>query len=161
MAFNGILLVLVGIYLPLVIHVLLNEKFWSVGPTTFVLTLSVALYNLYFIFWIGANVAKKNRLIPVITLIASGVNIGLNFLLVPDVRHVGGGVDDGDRLRHPRRARVLHLQPLVPDPLRVAAADHARRGDGAHARRRLGDRPARRRERGQAARRARPAASWR
>jgi O-antigen/teichoic acid export membrane protein len=83
MAFNGILLALVGLYLPLVIHVLLNEKFWSVGPTTFVLTLSVALYNLYFIFWIGANVAKKNRLIPVITLIASGVNVGLNFLFVP------------------------------------------------------------------------------
>jgi peptidoglycan biosynthesis protein MviN/MurJ (putative lipid II flippase) len=84
MAFNGILLVLVGFYLPLVIHVLLNQKFWSVGPTTFVLTLSVALYNLYFIFWIGANVAKKNRLIPVITLVASAVNVGLNFLLVPE-----------------------------------------------------------------------------
>ncbi len=84
MAFNGVLLVLVGFYLPLVIHVLLSEDFWSVGPTTFVLTLSVALYNLYFIFWIGANVAKKNRLIPVITLVASAVNIGLNFLLVPE-----------------------------------------------------------------------------
>jgi O-antigen/teichoic acid export membrane protein len=83
MAFNGALLVLIGFYLPLVIHVLLNEDFWSVGPTTFVLTLSVALYNLYFIFWIGANVAKKNRLIPVITIVASAVNIGLNFLLVP------------------------------------------------------------------------------
>ncbi len=84
MLFNGMLLVLVGFYLPLVIHLLLNEKFWSVGPTTFVLTLSVALYNLYFIFWIGANVAKKNRLIPVITLVASAVNVGLNFLLVPE-----------------------------------------------------------------------------
>ncbi|NLE23601.1 MAG: oligosaccharide flippase family protein [Actinobacteria bacterium] len=83
MAFNGALLTLVGFYLPLVIHVLLNRSFWSVGPTTFVLTFSVALYNLYFIFWIGANVAKKNRLIPVITLVASGVNVGLNILLVP------------------------------------------------------------------------------
>lgn len=83
MAFNGILLTLIGLYLPLAVHVLLNPKFWSVGPTTFVLTLSVALYNLYFIFWIGANVAKKNRLIPVITLIASGVTVGLNVLLVP------------------------------------------------------------------------------
>ena len=83
MAFNALLLVAVGLYLPLGIHVLLNERFWSVGPTTFVLTLSVALYNLYFIFWVGANVAKKNRLIPVITLVASGVNVGLNFLLVP------------------------------------------------------------------------------
>ena len=83
MAINAILLALIGLYLPLVIHVLLARGFWSVGPTTFVLTLSVALYNLYFIFWVGANVAKKNRLIPVITLVASGVNIGLNFLLVP------------------------------------------------------------------------------
>jgi O-antigen/teichoic acid export membrane protein len=84
MAFNAILLVLVGMYLPTVVHVLLDEDFWSIGPTTFVLTLSVALYNLYFIFWIGCNVAKKNRLIPVITLIASGVNVGLNVLLVPE-----------------------------------------------------------------------------
>ncbi len=83
MAFNAILLVLVGMYLPTVMHVLLDEDFWSIGPTTFVLTLSVALYNLYFVFWIGCNVAKKNRLIPVITLVASGVNVGLNFLLVP------------------------------------------------------------------------------
>jgi O-antigen/teichoic acid export membrane protein len=43
----------------------------------------VALYNLYFIFWVGANVAKKNRMIPLITLIASAVNVGLNFVLVP------------------------------------------------------------------------------
>jgi O-antigen/teichoic acid export membrane protein len=83
MAFNAILLALIGLYLPIVVHVLLDDDFWSVGPTTFVLTLSVALYNLYFIFWVGANVAKKNRLIPIITLVASGVNIGLNFLLVP------------------------------------------------------------------------------
>ena len=83
MAFNAILLALVGLYLPLVIHLLLDEDFWSIGPTTFVLTLSVALYNLYFIFWVGANVAKKNRLIPVITLLASAVNVGLNFMLVP------------------------------------------------------------------------------
>jgi len=83
MAFNAILLAMAGMYLPLLMHLLLNQKFWSVGPTTFVLTLSVALYNLYFIFWIGANVAKKNRMIPFITLIASGVNVSLNFVLIP------------------------------------------------------------------------------
>jgi len=83
MAFNAVLLVLVGMYLPTVIHVLLDEDFWSIGPTTFVLTLSVALYNLYFIFWIGCNVAKKNRMVPLITLVASGVNVALNFVLVP------------------------------------------------------------------------------
>jgi O-antigen/teichoic acid export membrane protein len=83
MAFNGLFLAMIGLYLPLVVHLLLNHKFWSVGPTTFVLTLSVALYNLYFIFWVGANVAKKNRMIPFITLVAGAVNVGLNALLVP------------------------------------------------------------------------------
>ena len=151
MAFNGMLLVLVGFYLPLVIHVLLNEKFWSVGPTTFVLTLSVALYNLYFIFWIGANVAKKNRLIPVITLVASAVNVGLNFLLVPEygmwaaawTTIIGFGI----------LAVLVYFvsNKLVSDPLRVAAADHDPRRDGAHARSRLGDRVGGRRERERAA----------
>ncbi|HMK91704.1 MAG TPA: oligosaccharide flippase family protein [Thermoleophilia bacterium] len=83
MAFNAVLLAMIGIYLPLVMHVLLNRNFWSIGPTTFVLTLSTVLYNIYYIFWIGSNVAKKNSMIPVITLIASGVNIGLNFILIP------------------------------------------------------------------------------
>ena len=141
MALNALMLVLMGVFMPFIVHTFLNEKFWSIGPTTFVLTLSVAVYALYFVFWVGSNVAKKNRLIPVITLIASAVNIGLNFLLVPELRHVGGGVDDGGRVRDPRGDRLLLLQPLVPDPLRVAPADHDRGGDGAHARRRLGDRP--------------------
>jgi O-antigen/teichoic acid export membrane protein len=83
MTLNGFLIVAAAVFLPLVIHVLLNSKFWSVGPTTFVLTLSISVNNLYFIFWVGANVAKKNRLIPFIALVASAVNIGLNFLVVP------------------------------------------------------------------------------
>jgi O-antigen/teichoic acid export membrane protein len=83
LAFNGLFLALIGLYLPLGMHILLNRHYWSIGPTTFVLTVSVALFNLYFIFWVGCNVAKKNRMVPVITLIASGVNVGLNFILVP------------------------------------------------------------------------------
>ncbi len=47
------------------------------------LALSVAVYAVYFVFWVGSNVAKKNRMIPVFFLIASAANIGLNFLLVP------------------------------------------------------------------------------
>ena len=140
MAFNALLLVLVGMYLPIVMHALLDEDFWSIGPTTFVLTLSVALYNLYFIFWAGSNVAKKNRLIPVITLIASGVNVALNFVLVPTygmwaaawTTVLGFGI----------LAVLVYfvLQALLPDPLRVAAPHPARRRGDAHTRGRLGDR---------------------
>ena len=83
MTLNGLLLVAAAVFLPLVIHVLLSSSYWSVGPTTFVLTISVAVNNLYFILWVGANVAKKNRMIPFIALVASAVNVGLNFLVVP------------------------------------------------------------------------------
>jgi hypothetical protein len=66
------------------VHLFLNERYWSVGPATFVLSLSVVLYAVYFVFWVGSNVAKKNRMIPVFFLIASGVNIALNFVVVPE-----------------------------------------------------------------------------
>ena len=81
---NGLALVLIGALLPLLTHVLLNERYWSVAPTTFVLSMSISIYGIYFIFWVGANVAKKNQMIPVFFAISSAVNIGLNFLFVPE-----------------------------------------------------------------------------
>ncbi len=83
LALNALMLVLMGAFMPWIVHTFLNERFWSIGPTTFVLALSVAVYAVYFVFWVGSNVAKKNRMIPVFFVIASAVNIGLNFLLVP------------------------------------------------------------------------------
>lgn len=83
MVLNGAALALLGTYMPILIHTLLNERYWTIGPVTFILAVSVVIYALYFVFWVGANVAKKNRQIPVFFAIASAVNIGLNFWLVP------------------------------------------------------------------------------
>ncbi len=83
LALNALMLVMMGAFMPWIVHTFLNERFWSIGPTTFVLALSVAVYAVYFVFWVGSNVAKKNRMIPVFFVIASAANIGLNFLLVP------------------------------------------------------------------------------
>lgn len=83
LALNALLVVVLGATLPLICHVLLDGKYWSIAPVTFVLTLSIALYAVYTVFWVGANVAMKNRMIPLFVLVSSGVNIGLNFLLVP------------------------------------------------------------------------------
>ena len=83
MVLNALMLVLLGAFLPLITHLFLNRRFWTVAPVTFVLAISIALYGVYFIFWVGANVAKQNRMIPVFFLIASAANIGLNFIFVP------------------------------------------------------------------------------
>ena len=84
MTLNGLALVLLGTYMPFIVHTFLNERYWSVGPVTFVLALSIVLYSLYFVFWVGANVAKKNRMIPVFFAIASATNLLLNFWLIPE-----------------------------------------------------------------------------
>lgn len=83
MVLNGLALVFLGIYLPILIRTFLNERYWTIGPVTFVLAASVIIYSLYFVFWVGSNVAKKNRQIPVFFAIASATNIALNFWLVP------------------------------------------------------------------------------
>ena len=73
-----------GVFMPLLIRLLTSrQSFWSVGPTTLVLTFSTVLYSLYFVFWVGANVAKKNRQIPLITAVASALNVGLNLAFIP------------------------------------------------------------------------------
>jgi hypothetical protein len=78
-----------GVFMPLIVRVLLAKPFWTVGPTTLVLAFSTVAYSAYFVFWVGSNVAKKNRLIPVIAAIAGGVNVGLNFWAVPELGMFG------------------------------------------------------------------------
>lgn len=84
MAFCLFMVTAMGVFMPLLVRVLLTKPaYWGVGPTTLVLAFSTAAYSAYFIFWVGSNVAKKNQLIPVIAAVAGGVNVGLNFLVIP------------------------------------------------------------------------------
>ena len=92
------------------------------------LALSVAVYAVYFVFWVGSNVAKKNRMIPVFFLIASAVNIGLNFLLVPEYgmyaaawTHVAGFAILAVTV-------YFYSREVVSDPLRVGPAAQDRAG---------------------------------
>jgi O-antigen/teichoic acid export membrane protein len=78
------MMAVMGVLMPLIVRVLTRrEAYWSIGPTALVLTLGTVLYSMYFVLWVGCNVAKKNRLIPLITVVASAANLGLNFALIP------------------------------------------------------------------------------
>jgi len=83
LSLNAFMLVTLAAVLPLLAHLLLNERYWGVTATTFVLAASISVYGAYFIFWVGSNVAKKNQMIPVFFAVSSAVNVGLNFLFVP------------------------------------------------------------------------------
>ena len=155
LALNAMMLVAMGAFMPWIVHTFLNERFWSIGPTTFVLALSVAVYAVYFVFWVGSNVAKKNRMIPVFFLIASAVNIGAELPAGAHVRDVRRGVDARGRVRDPRRDRLLLLREVVSDPVRVGPAAQDRAGSRPDAGRRLGRRLGARAGRVHALRRAR------
>jgi hypothetical protein len=43
----------------------------------------MVLNSAYNVFWVGANVAKKNRLVPVVVGAGSLVNLALNIVLIP------------------------------------------------------------------------------
>ncbi len=84
LAFCLFMVTAMGVFMPLLVRVLLTKPaYWSVGPTTLVLAFSTAAYSAYFVFWVGSNVAKKNQLIPVIAAISGGINVGLNFWVIP------------------------------------------------------------------------------
>ena len=140
LALNAVMLVLMGAFMPFIVHTFLNERFWSIGPTTFVLALSVAVYAVYFVFWVGSNVAKKNRMIPVFFLIASAVNIGLNFLLVPEYGMYAAAWTTVAGFAILAATVYFYSREVVPDPLRVGPAAQDRAGDRPDADRRLGRR---------------------
>lgn len=72
-----------GVFMPILVRLLTGKPaYWGIGPTSLVLSFASIAYSAYFVFWVGSNVAKKNRLIPVIAFVAGAVNVGLNFWAV-------------------------------------------------------------------------------
>lgn len=79
-----LLLAGLGVFMPGWIRLLTaRPAYWSVGPATLVLGLAMVLNSAYNVFWVGANVAKKNRLVPAVVGAGSLVNLGLNIVLIP------------------------------------------------------------------------------
>ena len=89
-ALNALLLARMGAFMPLIIHVFLQRaSYWTVGPTTVRARACRWPLRLYFVFWVGSNVAKKNRMIPVFFVVASAVNIAPQLPADPGVSACG------------------------------------------------------------------------
>jgi O-antigen/teichoic acid export membrane protein len=78
------IIVVLGVFMPLWVRLLLRKPdYWSVGPATLVLAFSTLFFGAYYIMAVGANVMKKNRLIPVVVAVAALLNVGLNVVFIP------------------------------------------------------------------------------
>src|SRR4249920_3404243 len=84
--------VAMSLFAPPYIHLLMPRDWWGAAPVVPLLTAGSALYGAYMILSIGVNRSKRTKLTPVVNATAAGINVGLNFLLIPAWGIVGAGV---------------------------------------------------------------------
>ena len=84
--------VALSLFAPPYIHLLMPRDWWGAAPVVPLLTAGSALYGAYMILSIGVNRSKRTKLTPVVNGAAAGINVGLNFLLIPAWGIVGAGV---------------------------------------------------------------------
>ncbi len=68
---------------PTLIRLFFTEKYQAAAPITPILAAAGAFQGLYYIYVAGLFYYKRNRLVPVITVLGGALNIGLNLLLLP------------------------------------------------------------------------------
>lgn len=62
---------------------LFGEEYWQSTSIIPLILISNIFYGIYVNFYVGIFLEKKTSVLPGITAISAGVNIGLNFLLIP------------------------------------------------------------------------------
>jgi O-antigen/teichoic acid export membrane protein len=77
------------IFAPLVIRTLYSDRFASAAPLAPLLALGAPLHAVYLVYVNALFHANKTRMIPVLTLTAGFANIGLNILLITQLRLLG------------------------------------------------------------------------
>lgn len=72
--------------------VLFPRSYHAAAPVIPIVAASIALYGVYIVFMIGANVRRKTWLISVLTTAAALVNLGCNLVLIPRLGAMGAAV---------------------------------------------------------------------
>jgi O-antigen/teichoic acid export membrane protein len=82
----------VKIKLPFIEKYLIREEYWSGLPIIPVVMLAYVFYGIYVNFIVGIYIKKQSQNLPLITITAAGVNIALNYLLIPPYTMMGAAV---------------------------------------------------------------------
>ena len=106
---------------------LATERYHAAAPLVPIIVAGYFAFGMYVVMSTGIFYARKTKYIPFISAVAAAVNIGLNLLLVPQVRDVGRCVDDARRLRDHGDIGAGDHRASVPGQLRRRAHREARR----------------------------------
>ena len=103
-----------------------DDPRWADVSTVITWTaIGVFFQGIYLLTSIGLNITKRTQFYPVATMTAAATNVGLNFLLIPQLRDGRRGVGQRRRVRRAGGARLPLLAALLSDRLRAAAASRA------------------------------------
>lgn len=85
-------LVAISAFTPPYVRLTFPARWWDAAPVVPLLIGGSLLYGAYMIVRIGVNRSGRTHFTPVVAAAAMGVNIGLNFVLIPAWGIVGAGV---------------------------------------------------------------------
>lgn len=81
-----------SIFAPEIIAIFTTTAYYGASAVISYLAFGLIAYGAYYIFAIGVNITKKTSHIGWTTMLAAGVNIILNFLLIPRIGMVGAAI---------------------------------------------------------------------
>ena len=85
-------LVAISAFTPPYVRLAFPARWWDSAPVVPLLVGGGILYGAYMIIRIGVNRSGRTQFTPVVAAVAMGVNIGLNFVLIPAWGIIGAGV---------------------------------------------------------------------
>lgn len=81
--------IMLSLFAPEILKVFTTKAYYEASVVVSYLTFVMIAHGTYFIVSIGVNLVKKTAHISYTTAVAAGLNIGLNFLLIPKFGMVG------------------------------------------------------------------------
>ncbi|MBD0289703.1 MAG: oligosaccharide flippase family protein [Thermoleophilia bacterium] len=86
---TGFLTVTLAAWILPVFHVLMPKEYWQATPAVAPLALAALSTGAYTIFVVGFNVTKRMRRVPMLTIVACALAVGLYYLLIPPFAFLG------------------------------------------------------------------------
>ena len=80
---------------PDLLHVMTGGRFVEAAPVVTWTSIGVFFYGVYLLTSIGLNITTNTKYYPVSTAIGAGVNVGLNFILIPSYGMLGAAWANG------------------------------------------------------------------
>lgn len=92
LVFTSAFAIMLSLFAPEILKIFTTKAYYGASVVVSYLTYVMIAHGVYFIVSIGVNLVKKTAHISWTTAVAAGLNIGLNFLLIPKFGMIGAAL---------------------------------------------------------------------